>query len=277
MYEIITRSDAKLQQQQYYFTGKPCKHGHLALRRTRDGKCKDCDLMYGASWRKENPNAAAEWRKENPDYAKEKYQENREERLKQSHDWYVVNREHALLNHKKWYYDPANEQAIKQNRKDWYEKNPDYDSNYYYKNHTHMCEIIKPAQRARYYKKRKAKLHEEFKKMALSYKLPDDPSEHDVKYWLAGVIMKRTGWDVFKEVWLDEERTSRIDLLIPDQQIGIELKINNMYGNSVKTGTQYQRYVDLMPNYDLHLISVDGSVGESIDHFLNWLETKKDR
>lgn len=29
----------------HYFTGKPCKHGHMALRRIKDRKCMECDKV----------------------------------------------------------------------------------------------------------------------------------------------------------------------------------------------------------------------------------------
>ena len=40
--EIITRAEAKARGLTRYFTGKPCKHGHLAERTTRDGVCQAC-------------------------------------------------------------------------------------------------------------------------------------------------------------------------------------------------------------------------------------------
>jgi 5-methylcytosine-specific restriction endonuclease McrA len=36
-----TREDAKSSGATHYFTGKPCKHGHIALRKTK-GSCVDC-------------------------------------------------------------------------------------------------------------------------------------------------------------------------------------------------------------------------------------------
>ena len=35
------RKEAKLTKAKYYFTGNPCKHGHIALRKTK-GNCVDC-------------------------------------------------------------------------------------------------------------------------------------------------------------------------------------------------------------------------------------------
>jgi hypothetical protein len=36
-----TRKEAKDTKAKYYFTGEPCKHGHIALRKTK-GSCLDC-------------------------------------------------------------------------------------------------------------------------------------------------------------------------------------------------------------------------------------------
>jgi hypothetical protein len=40
--EIITRKEAKEKGLTHYFTGKPCKHGHIATRRALTGYCNEC-------------------------------------------------------------------------------------------------------------------------------------------------------------------------------------------------------------------------------------------
>jgi|13_taG_2_1085334.scaffolds.fasta_scaffold03460_1 hypothetical protein len=45
--EIITRKEAKAAGLQRYFTGKPCKHGHVSGRLTSGGNCQEClDRRY---------------------------------------------------------------------------------------------------------------------------------------------------------------------------------------------------------------------------------------
>jgi hypothetical protein len=39
-----SRAEAKSIGAKYYFTGLPCKHGHVAIRQTSNGNCKECDL-----------------------------------------------------------------------------------------------------------------------------------------------------------------------------------------------------------------------------------------
>lgn len=45
MYEGIptTAKDAKRLGHMYYYTGKPCKHGHIALRAARNQSCVECE------------------------------------------------------------------------------------------------------------------------------------------------------------------------------------------------------------------------------------------
>ena len=45
-----TRAEAKAQGRDYYFTGRPCKHGHIALRKTK-GSCIECLKI---DWQKSN-------------------------------------------------------------------------------------------------------------------------------------------------------------------------------------------------------------------------------
>jgi len=67
--DITTRSEAIRLGLAHYYTGKPCKHGHLSLRRVVGGICLSCH-----SHKKENgyfQEAGKKFRDLNPDYAKE--------------------------------------------------------------------------------------------------------------------------------------------------------------------------------------------------------------
>jgi 5-methylcytosine-specific restriction endonuclease McrA len=80
---IISRADAKAQGLKRYFTGKPCKRGHIAERRV-DGKCCTiCSTITNARWiaesskNKEKARLATRdymrrWRDANPKAAKER-------------------------------------------------------------------------------------------------------------------------------------------------------------------------------------------------------------
>jgi len=50
-----TRKAALLNGDTQYFSGLPCKHGHIAARRAKTGECLDCRYIALSKWRKENP------------------------------------------------------------------------------------------------------------------------------------------------------------------------------------------------------------------------------
>jgi hypothetical protein len=74
-----TREEAKKTGSKYYFTGQPCKHGHIAPRKTK-GACVEC---LKVEWIKGNETRAEYFREYNKredvkDRKNEWYQENRE-------------------------------------------------------------------------------------------------------------------------------------------------------------------------------------------------------
>jgi hypothetical protein len=77
-----TRAEAKAAGAKYYFTGEPCKHGHIAPRKTK-GACVECLKVEWAQ--------AAETRAE---YFRE-YNRKDEVRDKK-HDWYLENRDQVI-------------------------------------------------------------------------------------------------------------------------------------------------------------------------------------
>ena len=71
-----TRKEAKLEGSKEYFTGKPCPHGHIAIRRTDNGSCTECysitrKELYASGWRQpHNPETSKrkqqKWAGKNP-------------------------------------------------------------------------------------------------------------------------------------------------------------------------------------------------------------------
>lgn len=49
--ELITRQDAVKQKLRRFFTGRPCRHGHLAERYTTNGACVVCTTQRVAEER----------------------------------------------------------------------------------------------------------------------------------------------------------------------------------------------------------------------------------
>jgi hypothetical protein len=77
-----SRSEAKALKAEYYFTGEPCKHGHISPRKTR-GACLACLKIEWAN--------AKETRAEyNYMYAR------REKTRARQHKWYMANRERVI-------------------------------------------------------------------------------------------------------------------------------------------------------------------------------------
>lgn len=52
--KCITRQEAKKSGLKFYFTGKPCKHGHISERITSNGKCYCCSKSQASDWKKSN-------------------------------------------------------------------------------------------------------------------------------------------------------------------------------------------------------------------------------
>lgn len=63
-----TRAEAKAQGAKYYFTGEPCKHGHIAPRKTK-GACVDC---LKAEWAQGNQTRVQYFREYNKSEAGQK-------------------------------------------------------------------------------------------------------------------------------------------------------------------------------------------------------------
>ena len=61
--QVVTRREALSTGASFYFTGKPCKHGHVDLR-LKDGHCVSCrhskETLAGyRRWQRNNPDARA--------------------------------------------------------------------------------------------------------------------------------------------------------------------------------------------------------------------------
>ena len=74
----------------YYYTGKPCKRGHLSKRQSLTGNCAACNLLRQRKLQKEEPERNREylrkWRKKNPEAARKivfEYKERNGKRLRQ--------------------------------------------------------------------------------------------------------------------------------------------------------------------------------------------------
>ena len=77
-----TRAEAKAAGAKYYFTGEPCKHGHIAPRKTK-GACLEC---LKDEWAKGNQTRAEYFRAYNQ----------REDVKERKNEWYQENRDQVI-------------------------------------------------------------------------------------------------------------------------------------------------------------------------------------
>lgn len=129
-HEIIRRKDAMALGLKRYFTNKPCKQGHVALRWTRDGGCNTCKLQDALAWKKRNRDRVVHYAKNNyrenkntrSVYRKNKYQENKVIELAGCRKWREMNLERALRisqDYKKKY-----PERVKENHEAWCKNHP---------------------------------------------------------------------------------------------------------------------------------------------------------
>jgi hypothetical protein len=99
-----TRKEAKAQGAEYYFTGTPCKHGHIALRKTK-GACIEC---LKAEWEKGNVKRAEYFKAYNT----------REDVKNRKNNWYLTNRDQVIAQAKTRPYA-----VTKEYKRAWKERN----------------------------------------------------------------------------------------------------------------------------------------------------------
>lgn len=81
---IVSRAEARASGSTLYFTGKPCKFGHIDQRWTCSSRCKACQAFSSRNHYEQN---------------KQKYRETGKQSAKL---WYKENREVILKNNKEW-------------------------------------------------------------------------------------------------------------------------------------------------------------------------------
>ena len=105
--EVVTRSEAKAQGLPFYFTGKPCPRGHLALKSAKWKYCTECQRERSLEKSQANPEMnrrkVLEWQKANRDRASQK-----------SNAWYHANSEKAKASALAW--ERANPDKVRAKR-----------------------------------------------------------------------------------------------------------------------------------------------------------------
>ncbi len=112
MIEIISRKEAKARGLKHYFTGKPCKRGHIAIRIVREIACSECRKFYGKKY-KDSRNASERAR----------YAKNPEKHIAKVKRQYAKNgeiiRAKARAHHQKVYKDPEVRKAAQERTRQW--------------------------------------------------------------------------------------------------------------------------------------------------------------
>jgi 5-methylcytosine-specific restriction endonuclease McrA len=96
---IVTLAQARAANLKYYFTGKPCKRGHITNRLTSIRKCCICNNKQAIDWASRNPEKREEsvikWRNANPERHKAGNK-------KRHQKWIVHNRAKARIINRNW-------------------------------------------------------------------------------------------------------------------------------------------------------------------------------
>ena len=159
--ETIYRTIARAQGLKRFFTGEPCRHGHVSERWVNDGKCIECGKVLNAKFHSKNPEkhkgymrkyyeansekliessrnyhqnnpeigkkAAAKWRRNNLEKARENtrnYMRDNVEKAKEwSRKWYYDNPERCKENNRRW--REENQERIKETGRAWRQSNPE--------------------------------------------------------------------------------------------------------------------------------------------------------
>ena len=112
--EIITRAEAKKRGLKRYFTGKPCKHGHVAVRHIA-GRCIECRKMDETLYHKDIDKKRL--------WARNNYYKHRESRLAAVRKWTENNPEKVAKIKQEWAIN--NKDKVSEIQRKFREKNPE--------------------------------------------------------------------------------------------------------------------------------------------------------
>ncbi|KKM90985.1 hypothetical protein LCGC14_1233080 [marine sediment metagenome] len=113
---MITRNEAKQKQLKTYFTGIPCKRGHVAERRIDNTCCIECGKISSLKYRQQHPNQIQR-------ITQEYYQHHKERAIKYSKQWYQQNQIYKKQYNKQYY--QQNKELLKRYAKTYRQQNPD--------------------------------------------------------------------------------------------------------------------------------------------------------
>lgn len=106
----FARKSASARGLERYFTGQPCKNGHLSQRRTSDGHCLQCRVQRSRDYRAKNKEKVLAtnraWIKANPEkkraQARRNYNKNKVKMSATASVWKEANREKVRAIQRRW-------------------------------------------------------------------------------------------------------------------------------------------------------------------------------
>jgi hypothetical protein len=111
--EIISRKEAKTLGLTRYFTGKPCKHGHVVERAVSAGNCTKCAKQTNKNWKNNNLEAKNIIHKK----AADKYRQNNKEKITEASVEYYIKNKKKINAANKTYRENNSEKMKERNRK----------------------------------------------------------------------------------------------------------------------------------------------------------------
>jgi len=131
--EVVSRKSAKRRGLSRYFTGKPCKHGHVSERKVSNGGCVECKRAREAKRYRNNLESELERRR----IYREK---NREVIRERGRKYYRDTIEHQSERKKRYYKE--NKETVLARKKRWRERNPEAVKEYCYRYYQENRESI---------------------------------------------------------------------------------------------------------------------------------------
>lgn len=115
-----SRKEAREAGEKYYFTGKPCKYGHIDKRLSKSCHCFSCLRVNSNKYYAKYPERVKETNRrsmeKNGNWNKENYRKNRVEILLKQKLYYIENREKILKRNKKWRDENRDSESRRKNK-----------------------------------------------------------------------------------------------------------------------------------------------------------------
>lgn len=141
--DLVSRQQAKSEGLTHYYTGKPCKYGHITYRYVADWKCAECakrEARHHYQNNKEKCMIAARQRyhdnaEEKKAYNRRYVEENKEKVSVARREYRQKNKDSIREYMRRWRKD--NSQHVRDYMDQWRKQNPEWDHEYYKSNQSY--------------------------------------------------------------------------------------------------------------------------------------------